>query len=218
MTDPLKKDEKQNEKSPAEMIAESINSALKPVVDQLGALKQDIDALRAPKPPEKPATPNEIPSVLDDENAAFAQRLTPLYTRQLEFEATIERDRVRHEYEDAGFGDMWRQYQTDIDKQLIATALVQPDGNGGVKPLRGDPQYIRNVADMILGRAARSGGIKFDGANKKFFIEGANAEVPGGTPKPDLGGLTAKQARIFERMGVPLDKAKDTLSKLEFVS
>lgn len=216
-TDPEKKPEPpktSSEKSVAEIISES----LAPFSQRFDKLQQDIDALRTPPPPAR-REPTEIPSVLDDENAAFAVRMTPILQTTLEIEAReIMRD-VKQEYVDAGFGAIWQQNETEIKGVLNGTALVQPDGQGGTKKLRGDAQYVRNVADMIIGRAARAGGVRFDGAKKTFFLEGANSnESVGGAKSAEVEGLTQKQVKLAQRLGIPLDKFKQTVSKLEFTN
>ena len=214
-TNPEKQPEKSNEKSVAEIISES----LQPFAQRFDKLQQDIDLLKTPKEPEKPRIPAERISVLDDEDAAFNQRMTPILQSQLELEARINVRDIKQEYVDAGFGAIWAQHEKDINDVLNGTALVQPDGQGGFKKLRGDAQYIRNVADMIIGRAARAGGVKFDGSKKTFFLEGANGnENAGGSRAAETEGLTAKQVKLAQRLGIPLDKFKTTVNKLEFVS
>lgn len=207
---------KPNEKSIAEIISESLKPFNESLDQRFAAIQQDIEGLK-PKP--RPATPAEIPSVLDDENAAFNTRMTPIIQSQLELEAKINTRDVKQEYIDAGFGAIWSQNEKEITDVLNSTALVQPDGQGGVKKLRGDAQYIRNVADMIIGRAARNGGVRFDGTKKTFFLEGANGDNGGPGSKPsETEGLTQKQVKLAQRMGIPLDKMKATVSKLDFVS
>ncbi len=71
---------------------------------------------------------------------------------------------------------------------------------------------------MILGRAARTSGVRFDGTKKTFFLEGANAnENAGGSSAKETDGLTAKQVKLAQRLGIPLDKMKVSVSKLDFV-
>lgn len=206
-------DGKPPEKDPATLIAESVAAALKPVADSVGSIAQRIDALeqntRKPAPEQKPT---EVASVLDDENAAFAQRLTPIVARQLELEARMVKADIKAEYAAAGFGDLWDKFRADIDSTIDGSALV--DGSG--KILRGSPDYIRNCVDMIFGRAARQAGMRFDGKNKSFFLESASGDA-GGHPAPEVDGLTADQRKVFNRMNVPLDRAKAVLGKLKFV-
>lgn len=205
--------EKPPEKSPAELIAES----LKPITEAISALSTKVDAYK-PKEPVKKVENVEIPSVLDDENAAFNARTGPIYQRQLELEAKVALGEVKSEYVSLGFGAFWTENESKINTMLTNSPLASPDGNGGVKIVRGDPEYIRNVADMFIGRAARSGGVKFNETSKAFFIEGADGTATGGDKKTDMGGLTQKQLKVFQRMGVSLDDAKKAVSKLEFVS
>jgi hypothetical protein len=213
VADPEKKDEKPPEKSPAELIAES----LRPLTEKLNAMDAKIDSYK-PVPVVKKVEPTDIPSVLDDENAAFNARTGPLYQRQLETEARLALSDVKAEYADLGFGAFWRENESKINAMLANTALAAPDGNGGFKVVRGDPDYIRNVADMFIGRAARSGGVRFNETSKSFFLEDATGSATNGGKKPDTSGLTAKQIKVFERMGVSLEDAKKSVSKLEFVS
>lgn len=193
-----KTEEKRVEKSPAELLAESLNTALEPFKQQLTSLTEKVEGMH--KPAEKKADDAQI-SVLDDENAAFAQRMTPVLSMELDTRSELMKDRVSREY-----GDMWDAFKADIEEVLSKSNLQ----------LRADPSYIRNVADMVIGRKAREKGFKFDSAKKTFFVEDAAGDAGQSTPKDD-SGMTEKQRRVFERMGVPFDKAKETLKKLEFI-
>jgi hypothetical protein len=206
------------EKTPEKSIAEIISESLQPFAQKFDKLQQDIDEIRAPKPPVRTVAAERI-SVLDDEDAAFNQRMTPILQSQLELEARMNMKEVKQEYMDAGFGPFWQQNEAEINRTLESTALVQPDNQGGFKKLRGDAAYIRNVADMIIGRSARSSGVRFDGAKKTFFLEGTNGDSSNGAARPsETEGLTTKQVQLAQRMGIPLDQMKKTVNKLEFVS
>ena len=210
-----------NEKSISEMIAESLTTGLKPVTDALAAQRQDIDEIKRRTEPRRtePAKPTEIPSVLDDENAAFNVRMAPVMQRQLETEARINRNEVKLEYMELGAGDMWKQYEKEIDAQLQASPLVRQTLEGQFVPQRGDPQFIRNTVDMIFGRAAREGGIRFDGTKKTFFLEGASGATSEGAPtKEDLEGLTSKQVEFAKKIGLTMDQMKKSKARLEFVA
>src|SRR5258708_31645630 len=73
------------DKSPAELIAESVAGALKPLTEKLDAIGQRVDQVeqstRKPAPKIEQGT---VTSVLEDEDAAFNQRMTPLMLRTLE--------------------------------------------------------------------------------------------------------------------------------------
>lgn len=205
-------------KSPAELIAES----LKPLVEGFQTLRDDVNNRisqfeQANRRPE-PAANTEVPSVWDDENAAFAAHVGPVMLRQYELEARMVRQDIRREYERQGFGDMWTQFESDINAQLDGSALVQPDGKGGVRPLRGDPDYIRNVVNMIIGRAAVKAGLRLDGNKKTFFLETAGGGTPGENAPDALEGLTADQARVVQRMGIDLKDGKTAWGKLKVIN
>lgn len=207
-----------NEKSVAEMIAES----LKPALDALAQQRQDIEEIKqrtAPKPKEPPK-PTEIPSVLDDENAAFSVRMAPVMQRQLELEARQARNDVKLEYMELGVGDLWKEYEKEIDAQLLSSSLVrQRIEDGQLVPQRGDPQFIRNTVDMIFGRAAREKGIRFNGEKKTFFLEGASGGMEGAPPsEAAIEGLTPKQVAFAKKIGLSPDQMKKSVSRLEFVS
>jgi hypothetical protein len=210
--------EKTPDTTSTKSIAEIISESLQPFSAKFDKIQQDIDEIRTPKPPVRTVSQERV-SVLDDEDAAFNQRMTPILQSQLELEARYNRDQVKAEYVEAGFGDFWRENEKRINDKLSTSPLVQPDGNGGVLKLRGDEQYIRNVVNMFMGEAARAGGVKFDGAKKTFFLEGANGgESAAGSRAAETEGLTAKQVKLAQRLGIPMDAMKKSVSKLEFVS
>lgn len=203
------------EKSPAELIAESLKVALQPLSDAIEAQNARFNTLeqqtkREPKPEVRQGEPT---SVLDDENLAFAQRLTPILARQFEMESQIVRDRILREYSGSGYADFVTQYEGEINQILDAAPLATNEG----KPFRGDPQYIRNVIDMVYGRLARKGGVKLDGKSKGFFLESAHGSDHQGTPN-ELEGVTENQRRVAERMGIPLTEIKKAAGKLHFVN
>lgn len=207
------------EKTPAELIAESLATALKPVTDTLGAISGRLEAVEtATRRPEREIQQTETPSVFDNEDAAFAQRIGPVMLRQYELEARMVRDDIRREYERAGHGDVWAQYEGEINSQLEGSALVQPDGHGGVRPLRGDPGYIKNIVNMIIGAAAVKAGMRFDGKNKTFFLESAGGDSGGSHAIEAQDGLNPDQRRVTSRMGLTPDQVKKSMSKLKFVN
>jgi hypothetical protein len=164
---------KTQEKSPAEMIAESITSALQPVVTQLGEFRTKLDAVEAAtkKPEKQEPAPGEnvTPSVFDSEDAAFNTRLGPIVAQQLAMEARITYGEVKQEYVAKGYGEMLAQWDGEIQKVLDGSPLVTGDG----KRCRGDKVYIRNVINMVFGEKALASGVKFGGRDRGFFTESA---------------------------------------------
>lgn len=203
-------------KTMAEQIAEALQPFQTSFKDFSDGLTRRLDTVeeqtRKPAPVER-VDPQSPTSVLDNEDVAFAQRLTPLMARQLELESRMVKQDIKAEYLTAGYGDLWAKYQKEIDGMVDSSPLVTAEG----KPLRGDPQYIRNVVDMIMGRAARAAGMRFDGKDRGFFLESAS----GGSDtsnNSEVDGMTDAQRKLTSRMGVPLDKAKDLIkNKLTFV-
>lgn len=197
------------EKSPAELIAE----ALQPLSQQFQQMRDKLDAIEnnTVKKPD-PVQQREVTSVLDNEDVAFNQRLTPVVMRQLELEARVVKNDVKREYADAGFGDMWREYEKQINESLDAAPLVTADG----QPLRGNPAYIRNVVDMVFGRAAREKGMRFDGKNKSFFLESAGGSGNGQQAVQD-DGLSESQRKALAKWGISTEDAKKSMAKLRFI-
>jgi hypothetical protein len=208
--------EKPVEKTPAELIAE----ALKPFGETLGKLNERFDKFEqttVQKPPSRAENVERVepPSVLDDENVAFAQRLTPIMLRQLELESRIVRSEIKAEYGRAGYGELWEQFEKEINTVLEGSPLV----NGSGQSLRGDPQYIRNTVDMVFGREARKAGMQFGGKSKGFFLEsGSGSDGRSDINAPTNDGLTEGQRKVFGRMKVSLDDAKKVMGKLKFVT
>ena len=198
------------EKTPAEMIADSLAPLLesnRKMAERLEQIEQN--TIKRPEPRHEA----EPVSVLDDENAAFAQRIGPVMLRQLELEARIVKNDIKAEYAKAGYGDLWEQYESAINGVLDSTPVVTADG----KPFRGNPEYIRNTVDMVFGREARKAGMQFGGKGKGFFLESATGG-DGSTRVPVDDGLSDGQRKVFGRMKVPLEDAKKVMAKLKFVS
>lgn len=212
-SDPEKKPEanKPPEKSPAELIAES----LKPLTDGMAAIRGELDDLKVKTAPKGH---QEVTSVMDDEDAAFAQRLTPIMAKTLEMEARLAKDDVEKEYKQLGFGDLWEANRKGIDEFLAKTQLVTVDEKGATVALRGNPEYIRNVADMVIGRAVRKGGVKFDGKDNKFFLEDTTGDGTIITKKvAETEGITKKQLEAAKRFGIPVADYRKAAGKLDFV-
>jgi hypothetical protein len=199
------------EKTPAELIAD----ALKPVTEGFASMRAEIDELKVKTAPKGHA---EIPSVLDDEDGAFNTRLTPIMAKTLEMEARMAKDDVEKEYRQLGFGDLWDENRKEIDTFLAKTQLVAPDEKGQPAALRGNPEYIRNVADMMIGKAVKKGGVKFDGKDKRFFLEDTTGDGTIITRKvAENEGITKKQLAAAARFGIPIADYKKAAGKLNFV-
>jgi hypothetical protein len=125
------------------------------------------------------------------------------------------RSEIKAEYGRAGYGELWEQFEKEINTVLEGSPLV----NGSGQSLRGDPQYIRNTVDMVFGREARKAGMQFGGKSKGFFLEsGSGSDGRSDINAPTNDGLTEGQRKVFGRMKVSLDDAKKVMGKLKFVT
>jgi len=112
--------------------------------------------------PKTPTTPAVVPSVLDDEDAAFANRLGPLAINQVKLSAKIIENEIYDEMRSNG----WDEYIPEVRK-YFADVPIQT---------KADQNYeasARNVMDMVIGKAARSSGLKR--RNSSFILEDVNA-------------------------------------------
>ena len=204
------------DKPPDKSIADQIAEAVGPLKETITALQAELTESKKPKVEVKNA---EITSVLDDEDAAFNQRLTPILQKQLEMEARMVYQDIKKEYESLGFSDLWKKNELDIVKELDNASLVTFDAEKKqVVPLRGNPNFIRNVADMVIGRSMRKEGVKYSGKENKFYLEDTNGETNFITRQPlETEGLTAKQIAAAKRFGIPVKDYKAAFSKLDVV-
>ena len=65
-------------------------------------------------------------------------------------------------------GDEYRELIPKIKERFLQTPVER-------KGTQDYPQYCLNVINMCIGEAARAGGLRYDGANKRFFLEDASA-------------------------------------------
>ena len=207
-------EEKPPEKTPAELIAESLG----PLTEGLNTLRSEFEALKRPKP--APVVPNEPPSVLEDENAAFATRLMPVIAKQWEIEARMVFADIEKEYRNAGFGDLIDENRAKIINSLERTDLARFDQDRKIAvPLRGDPDIVRGILDQVLGQAVRTKGIRYRGGKEaNFFLEDSTGETSFIERKhPETEGLSPKQVQFARKMKIPIADYQKSAKKLDFV-
>jgi hypothetical protein len=216
-------------KSDAELLAETVSAALKPLQDAMTEIKtkQDSFEQRFAKPADKSGEGGEanrvqFASVFEDEDAAINQRVMaavgPIMQGQLEMQAQMNRERVWKKYEQKGFGPTLSQFVDRINQLIDAKPLVVANGQGGWKACRGDVAEIEASINQVLGEAAAQAGLRFDGKSKSFFIESANGGDGSSVSSSAGDGLTDQQRKMFGKMGVPVAEAQKTISKLKFIS
>lgn len=166
------KEKKIAEQSKAEadaFIAQLTTSFQSKLEETTKPLRDEIAALKASQPAPRQADPdpnaNRIPSVMDDEETAFNARLGPLAAQTVLLNARLTETEVLSEISSQGWGHIVPAIREILNKQ---TPLQTKAGDG----YRG---YVENVAAMLIGKAARDKGLKFDGNKQTFFLEDASS-------------------------------------------
>jgi hypothetical protein len=179
-----------------------------------------IESLKV-KPPEKPADPAQPISVLDNEDAAFAQRIGPVAYQNYQMQARLTLMDIKEEYP----REVWQRFQKEISEALGKETVMY----------QSNPQCVRNVCDMIIGRAAKDNGFRYDSKGKKFFLEDASQVDAQGNPQaeaereyldfkvafpPNRDGKQKVVSRksFLEGMGVTPEQSKKAMDKLQVVS
>src|SRR6516225_2273449 len=114
---------------------------LSPISQKLDSQSERLAALEESRKPKEPVN-TEIPSVLDDENAAFNSRLTPIAVEHVSLRAMVIEDRVLRELKD------FEEFLPQIRKELANTQVQ-------VKAMPNYEAYVRNVINMVIGEEAR---------------------------------------------------------------
>ena len=140
----------------------SFEETLKPIREDIDALKTS--STRTVPPERKQDPPPDIPSVLDNEDAAFGARLGPIAAQTVMLNARMTETEVLSDISAKGWGHLVPQIREVLEKQ---TPLQTKAGQG----YRG---YVENVADMLIGKEAKAKGLKFDGNKQTFFLEDAS--------------------------------------------
>jgi hypothetical protein len=166
------KEKKLAEQSKAEadaFVAQLTTSFQNKLEETTKPLRDEIAALKASQPAPRQADPdpnaNHIPSVMDDEDTAFNARLGPIAAQTVMLNARMTEAEVLSEISSQGWGHIVPQIREILTKQ---TPLATKAGEG----YRG---YVENVAAMLIGKAAREKGLKFDGNKQTFFLEDASS-------------------------------------------
>jgi hypothetical protein len=170
------KEKKLQEQSKAEMeeftmsLRTSLEEAIaKPLREEITALRTKIES-SAPKPAVRTEAPPEIPSVLDNEEAAFAARIGPVAIQTGLLNARMTEVEVLSDVSIRGWGHLIPQIREVLEKQTPVQTKISPSYKG----------YLENVVDMLIGKEAKSKGLKFDGNKQTFFLEDASGT--GNTP------------------------------------
>lgn len=163
------KDNKPEEKKPEEKPQLTGEELLAKMGELLAPLKTSIDnqaarlsAIEESRKPKEEPKPTEIPSVLDNEDAAFNTRLTPLALQNVLLQARI----IEREVLDEVSADGWAEFLPEIKEELSNTPPQ-------IKASQTYDKYIRNVVDMIVGRKSRASGLRR--RDRGFVLEDASS-------------------------------------------
>jgi hypothetical protein len=222
--EPPKTEEKPPVAPSAEELLAKMGELLGPIKDWQEKTSTRLDAMEeARKPKEPPEEPVENVSVLDDENAAFNQRLTPLAIETINLRARMTEREVLDETMSG-----WQEFLPAVKAELANTQVQ-------VKAMPNYESYVRNVVDMIVGREARKGGLKRD--KSRFVLEDATSVNDNGTlnassqeDKDFLNfhvttgkGKVVTRGEYLKRMGIDvsnpdeLKKVRESWSKVQVV-
>jgi len=171
----------------AEELLAKMGELLSPLSAKMDSFAERLAAAEEARKPKEPVN-TEIPSVLDNEDAAFNQRLTPLAVETVNLRSRMIEREVLDELE--GFSE----FLPEIRKELAST-------NVQVKAMPNYEAYVRNVVDMVVGREARKGGLRRD--KQRFVLE------DGSSSSDNTGSSTQSQEdRDFLNFHVTTGKGK----------
>ena len=138
----------------------SFQEDLKPLQDKLNAYEQRFgtieEKMTAPPARREPTEPQTIPSVFDDEDKAFAERVGPLVVETIQLKARLVENDIIAELKEKG----WGEFIPDVRKVLADTPVTEK-----AKPTY--EQYVRGAAEMVFGKKAMEGGLRRD---KQRFV------------------------------------------------
>jgi hypothetical protein len=162
-TEEEKKPEETQSKSDLDALVErfgaTIESQLKPLRDDVTAMKskwEDIER-EATKPAPQlnddgtPKQPTEAERTQNSTQAAMGLAIQA-NARQTENEVISE------------ISAQWPEQVPEIRSYLANTPIAR-------KALPDYSDYCRNIVDMVVGKAARKAGVRYDGNSKSFFLE-----------------------------------------------
>jgi hypothetical protein len=175
--------------------------ALKGSIEQTNTRLQSIEEGRRPKPTAEPV---KIPSVAypgqemeDEEKKAFITLLTPFQQQAVELKAMILEREALDEVRDQGWGEFLPQIKEAIKDCPLEIKAKDYAG------------YIRNVADMIIGRESRKNGLKRK--NSSFVLEDATSNAD------NTQGRLADEDREWLNYQTPKVNGKPSVTRKEFL-
>ena len=202
----LKAREEKEEQDFLGKIGLAVEARMKPLSDKVTALDDRWKKL------EEAA--NEPPPNTDDSNLTDDEkrRMREEAEKKVLFAQGIANNARWTEQEAIDtLGEEYRELIPKIKERFLATPVER-------KAQKDYGQYCLNVINLTIGEAARAGGLRYDGANKRFFLEdtsggseGEHHEFLGAdvTWQDPASGKVMSGRQQLERLGItPEDFAK----------
>ena len=130
---------------------------LSPIQTSIKEQSDRLDRYEAAREKKPDPVPGDPTSIFEDEGKAFAERIGPLAVETVLMRAKMAQNEILEEYSD------WKEFFPQIKQELdSAPVSVKADAAGWSR-------YVRNVADMVIGREGRKSGLKRN--NNSFVLE-----------------------------------------------
>jgi hypothetical protein len=169
-------------------------SPLQTSIKEISDRQTAYEAERTRKPEPVAGDPT---SIFEDEGKAFAERIGPLAVETVLMRAKMAQNEILGEYSD------WQEFFPQIKTELSnAPVSVKADAAGWER-------YVRNVADMVIGREGRKSGLKRN--NNSFVLESG-----GGAGDSSNGPSTSQEDRDWLDFNVRTSKGK-VVTRREFL-
>lgn len=178
-----------------------LDAKLKPITDDVAGIKTKWETLEKDSTTqlteeEERARREREAGMTDEEKRSLNEK--KLLAVTILTNARLTESEILGEVSAQGFAE----FLPKIREHLTATDIsVKGQANYG--------NYVRNVVDMVIGAAARNGGLKFDGSGKKFFLEDAAASGTNETTVlgrdlnwTDRNGKVVSGAEQLARLGI----------------
>lgn len=149
----------------------SFDESLKPIREKVDSYEARFTTIEsATKKPEPKKEDQALPSVLDDEDAAFNARQTPQNIAIATLNARLTEGEVIAEMQQRGWGDYVPKVRKVLDEQTGIQTKADPNYKA----------YVQNVVKLVIGNDAIEKGLRFDSSKQTFFLEDSSKTTNSG--------------------------------------
>lgn len=209
-TDGKKPDEQSKAEIDAlvERLGASFEEKIKPLRDEFGALKTEWDGIKAAATKPDPNTNADGTELTDEQKAARARNATVAIA--VNANARLTESEIISEV-----AAKWGKFTPKIKEFFANTPIerkAQPDY----------ADYCRNIVKMVIGEAALSSGLSYDGQGNKFFLEDSVART-GDVDSPlndsDLTWTDPRSGKVYtasqqlSKLGIDAKEFSENLRK-----